>query len=73
VCTTTCEQTEFLTVADLCERYHCSCVPILQRIQNHNFPQPIKFDVGVGIRRRWRRSEVEAWEAEWMAPRLGCA
>jgi hypothetical protein len=39
---------EFLTAADLRERYHCSRMWIVRQIQQHHFPKPI----GVGVVRR---------------------
>ena len=49
MCTTTREPSEILTVAGLCERYHCSRTSIVRHIQHHKFPEPIKFGVGVGL------------------------
>ena len=61
--TTTRETSEFLTAADLRERYHCSRVWIVRHIQHHNFPKPIKFG-GNTSAPRWLLSEIEQWGRE---------
>ena len=71
MCTSTREPSEFLTAADLRERYHCSRLLIVRHIQHHKFPKPIRFGVGVGVRRRWCCSAIEAWEGGWMTARKG--
>lgn len=60
------EPSRYLTVADLRERFHCSRVWIDRRMADHGFPRPVKFGEGVGVARRWLRTDVEAWEASWL-------
>jgi predicted DNA-binding transcriptional regulator AlpA len=43
---------------------------ITRHIAEHGFPQPIKFGDRVGTRRRWLRTDVEAWEQKWREPLL---
>jgi predicted DNA-binding transcriptional regulator AlpA len=59
--TDTRETSEFLTAADLCERYHCSRMWIVRHIRHHNFPKPIKFG-GETSARRWKLVDVIVWE-----------
>jgi predicted DNA-binding transcriptional regulator AlpA len=61
--TTTRDTSEFVTAADLRERYHCSRMWIVRHIRHHNFPEPIKVG-GNTSARRWPLSEVEQWEHE---------
>lgn len=59
--TTTREPSEFLTAADVRERYHCSRMWIVRHIRHHDFPKPIKFG-GETSARRWKLVDVIAWE-----------
>jgi predicted DNA-binding transcriptional regulator AlpA len=60
------EPSEFLTAADLCQRYRCSRMWITRHIKQYHFPKPIKFGGRVGSVRRWRRADVERWEQSWI-------
>lgn len=53
----------YLTIGQLCERYSCSRMWIERRLKAGvlPFPKPLKFG-GATSARRWRLSEVEAWE-----------
>jgi predicted DNA-binding transcriptional regulator AlpA len=57
---------KYLTAADLRVRFHCSLMWITRHIAGHDFPKPIKFGNGVGVRRLWLRTEVETWEISWI-------
>jgi predicted DNA-binding transcriptional regulator AlpA len=48
-------------------RYHVGRMWIERHIKQDGFPRPIKFGHTVSAVRRWRRSDIEAWEAEWQA------
>jgi hypothetical protein len=61
VCTTTREPFEFLTAADLRERYHCSRIWIVRHIQHHKFPEPIKFVAGAGISSMWLERQIQKY------------
>ena len=60
----------YLVIGDLLVRFGCSRMWITRHIAEHGFPQPIKFGDRVGTRRRWLRTDVEAWEQKWREPLL---
>ena len=64
------EAPAFFTNADLQRRYDCSRVWVKRQIQKNNFPTPVKFCDGVGVRPRWSVSLVLEWEDEWMTAPL---
>ena len=57
---------EYLTIQDIMRRFACSRMWVHRHTLNHDFPLPIKFGDNVATRRRWRRDDVEAWEAQWV-------
>lgn len=61
--TATTSPSEFLTAADVMARYHVGRMWIERRIKDSNFPRPFKFGHTVNAVRRWRRPDIEAWEA----------
>ena len=60
------EPSEFLTAADVLARYSAGRNWIERRIKDSNFPKPIKLGPGVMAVRRWRRADLESWEATRM-------
>ena len=54
---------QYMTIGQLCKRYSCSRMWIERRLKAAvlPFPKPLKFG-GPTSARRWRLSEVEAWE-----------
>jgi predicted DNA-binding transcriptional regulator AlpA len=60
----------YFTHAVLMARYACSRMWVPRQIKKHNFPKPVKFGSGVGVRCRWLAADVEAWENEWITKPL---
>jgi predicted DNA-binding transcriptional regulator AlpA len=60
------DQTTYLVIADLMQRYQCSRMWIVRRMASstHPFPQPTKFGGGRNCVRRWRPVDVERWDEE---------
>jgi len=57
------EPSEYLTIADVMARFHASRMWVARRTLDANFPKPVRFGPGVSAVRRWRRTDIEAWEA----------
>jgi predicted DNA-binding transcriptional regulator AlpA len=63
------DDARFLTVNQVRERYGAADSWVARRTLDANFRKPVRFGPGVSAVRRWRRADIEAWEAE----RASCA
>ena len=55
-------ESEFLTAIDVQRRYRVSRMWIDRRIKDSGFPHPYKFGGRTNSVRRWRLSDLIAWE-----------
>ena len=61
--------TEFLTASQVLARYSAGRNWIERRTRDSGFPLPFKFGGRVSAVRRWRLSDLIAWENQWQRQR----
>lgn len=59
------QATEYLTAAEVMARFGVGRMWIERRTRDSAFPPPFKFGGRVSAVRRWRLSDLIAWESRW--------